>query len=88
MVEWGGDFTHAGCWADYHCPPPPIQTNINASKRKTEAGTPVHREWPERHSVRFDDDVIKKIDGWAKTREIDRSEAIRRLVEIGLAGGV
>ena len=35
-------------------------------------------------ATRFDDDVIGKIDAWAKAHEIDRSEAIRRLVELGL----
>jgi hypothetical protein len=30
------------------------------------------------------EDVIKKIDGWAKAQKIERSEAIRRLVELGL----
>jgi hypothetical protein len=34
--------------------------------------------------VRFPQDVINKIDTWAKLSALSRSEAIRRLVELGL----
>ena len=39
--------------------------------------------------ARFDKDVLEDIHAWAKARDIDRSEAIRRLVELwpqGLGG--
>jgi hypothetical protein len=34
--------------------------------------------------ARFDKDVLEDIHAWAKARDTDRSEAIRRLVELGL----
>lgn len=35
-------------------------------------------------AVRLPADVTAKVDAWAERHEISRSEAIRRLVEIGL----
>ena len=37
------------------------------------------------YGARLSDDLVGQIDGWAKIRELSRSEAIRRLVEMGLA---
>lgn len=34
--------------------------------------------------VRLPRDLIERVDGWADTRELTRSEAIRRLLESGL----
>jgi hypothetical protein len=34
--------------------------------------------------VRIPKDLIKKIDAWSKAQKTSRSEAIRRLVELGL----
>lgn len=35
-------------------------------------------------AVRFPADITAKVDAWAVKQEVSRSEAIRRLVEIGL----
>ncbi len=35
-------------------------------------------------TARFDADVLKAIEAWAREHGIERSEAIRRLVELGL----
>jgi hypothetical protein len=37
-------------------------------------------------STRFPKDIVAAIETWATKNEIGRSEAIRRLVELGLAG--
>jgi hypothetical protein len=34
--------------------------------------------------MRFTPEAVKAVDIWAKANEVSRSEAIRRLVEIGL----
>jgi hypothetical protein len=36
------------------------------------------------HTIRLSDEFIAKVDTWAETNDTTRSEAIRRLVEIGL----
>jgi hypothetical protein len=36
------------------------------------------------YTFRFSDDFIAAVDGWARDHDAIRSEAIRRLVEIGL----
>ena len=38
-------------------------------------------------TMRLSDDLIAKVDAWADANDIGRSEAIRQLVEIGLASG-
>jgi metal-responsive CopG/Arc/MetJ family transcriptional regulator len=35
-------------------------------------------------AVRLPSDLAQEVDDWGKQRELNRSEAIRRLVEIGL----
>ncbi len=37
--------------------------------------------------ARFDPEAVAAIEAWAKTADVSRSEAIRRLVELGLAKG-
>jgi hypothetical protein len=41
----------------------------------------------ERIEVRMDEDILERIDGWRAGQAITRSEAIRRLADIGLSGG-
>ena len=36
------------------------------------------------YGVRLSDEFLGKIDAWAKANDMTRSEAIRRLVELGL----
>ena len=36
------------------------------------------------YGARLSDELVGQIDAWAKTEKISRSEAIRRLVELGL----
>jgi hypothetical protein len=37
--------------------------------------------------ARFDPEAVAAIEAWAKTADVSRSEAIRRLVGLGLAKG-
>lgn len=39
------------------------------------------------YGARLSDELVARIDAWAKTNEVSRSEAIRRLVELGLRKG-
>jgi len=36
------------------------------------------------YGARLSDELVRKLDAWAKAEKISRSEAIRRLVELGL----
>jgi metal-responsive CopG/Arc/MetJ family transcriptional regulator len=36
------------------------------------------------YGARLSDELVEQIDAWAKANEVSRSEAIRRLVELGL----
>jgi metal-responsive CopG/Arc/MetJ family transcriptional regulator len=38
------------------------------------------------YGARLSDELVGQIDGWAKVEKLSRSEAIRRLVELGLKG--
>jgi hypothetical protein len=38
------------------------------------------------YGARLSDELVKQIDAWAKAEKVSRSEAIRRLVEMGLKG--
>ncbi|WP_456663255.1 ribbon-helix-helix protein, CopG family [Bradyrhizobium sp. LB13.1] len=56
-----------------------ISVNKNSRGRPKKAGgvDPVS-------AVRLPADVTQEVDAWGEARELSRSEAIRRLVEIGL----
>jgi metal-responsive CopG/Arc/MetJ family transcriptional regulator len=36
------------------------------------------------YGARLSDELVQQIDAWAEANDVSRSEAIRRLVEIGL----
>jgi hypothetical protein len=57
----------------------PISVNIKSRGRPRKAGgvDPVS-------AVRLPADITAEVDAWGEARELSRSEAIRRLVEIGL----
>jgi metal-responsive CopG/Arc/MetJ family transcriptional regulator len=38
------------------------------------------------YGARLSDQLVGQIDAWAKAEKLSRSEAIRRLVELGLKG--
>ncbi|MBZ0262986.1 MAG: ribbon-helix-helix domain-containing protein [Hyphomicrobiales bacterium] len=37
-------------------------------------------------TARLPQELIEKLEGWAKAEKLSRSEAIRRLIEMGLKG--
>ena len=47
-------------------------------------GRPVTGNTRRRFGVYLETEMIKEIDVWALTREIERSSAVRRLLDIGL----
>jgi hypothetical protein len=53
------------------------------SVKRKKAGRPATGTEP-LYGVRIADGLMKQIMGWAKSNELSRSEAIRRLVETGL----
>ena len=53
------------------------------SVKRKKAGRPATGTEP-LYGVRIADNLMKQIMGWATAHELSRSEAIRRLVEIGL----
>jgi hypothetical protein len=57
----------------------PISVNIKSRGRPRKSGgvDPVS-------AVRLPADITAEVDAWGEARELSRSEAIRRLVEIGL----
>jgi predicted DNA-binding protein len=36
------------------------------------------------YGARLSNDLVERLDAWAKTNRVSRSEAIRRLIELGL----
>jgi hypothetical protein len=70
-------------WLAYFC----IRINM-ATQSKTvykKVGRPAGVRFSEAIPARFEPHTMKAIDAWADGNGISRSEAIRRLVEIGLA---
>jgi hypothetical protein len=60
--------------------------NMSASTGpKNKGGRPrLERDHYPSRSIRLSDDLVARVDRWASGEGIKRSEAIRRLVELGL----
>jgi hypothetical protein len=54
------------------------------SVHKKESGRPPGAKYAGTIPARFEIEAMKELDAWAKTHGVNRSEAIRRLVELGL----
>jgi Ribbon-helix-helix protein, copG family len=53
--------------------------------RKNKGGRPrLDRDPHPSRTIRLSDELVDRVDGWADHEDINRSEAIRRLVELGL----
>jgi hypothetical protein len=55
--------------------------------RQKKMGRPITVEAEKAIGIRLPGSLLDAIDNWAKTNQASRSEAIRRLVERGLAAG-
>ena len=53
------------------------------AKPKKKPGRPATGRDP-MYGARLSDELVEQIDTWAKAQDVSRSEAIRRLVELGL----
>jgi hypothetical protein len=58
---------------------------MTSVKRKSRMGRPVTIDADQAVGIRLPSKLVKDLDAWAKSEGFTRSEAIRRLVEIGLA---
>jgi hypothetical protein len=61
-------------------------TAKNVGGRRPGAGRPATGRDPVR-AIRLSDEFIAKVERWAESNNVGRSEAIRRLVELGLKKG-
>jgi hypothetical protein len=68
------------------CKPDIGNTNIHEkdNKKKRGPGRPSTGGRDPTHSFRLAPEIVAKVDAWAKPQLINRSEAFRRLVELGL----
>jgi hypothetical protein len=58
-------------------------TAKKAGGKRPGAGRPATGRDPVR-AMRLSDEFVAKVDAWAEANKVSRSEAIRRLVELGL----
>jgi hypothetical protein len=61
-----------------------IMTRQSKTVHKKSRGRPIGRRFGETIPARFEPAAIAALDGWAVAHGVSRSEAIRRLVELGL----
>jgi hypothetical protein len=59
-------------------------TKQDKTVHKKRMGRPPGVKYAETIPARFEIGAMKLLDAWAKKKDVSRSEAIRRLVEIGL----
>ena len=62
-----------------------MNKSISAKPKKRGRGRPATGRDP-MYGARLSDELVGQIDAWAKVEKLSRSEAIRRLVELGLKG--
>ena len=59
-------------------------TKQDKTVHKKRMGRPPGVKYAETIPARFEIEAMKLLDAWAKKHDVSRSEAIRRLVELGL----
>lgn len=57
---------------------------MKRASEKRKLGRPVTGKARIAVAIRLDTEMVKAIDVWAHARELERSSAIRRLLELGL----
>ena len=61
-----------------------LMTKQDKTVHKKRMGRPPGVKYAETIPARFEIEAMKLLDAWAKKHDVSRSEAIRRLVELGL----